>query len=77
MTSDDAQRIERANAADRACADGTAGQITDRPDGLIGSQTREPAIAGHPFGGLPVQIFAGGGRSAASSEAAPRLRPTS
>ncbi|MFI1354349.1 hypothetical protein ACH4TV_12305 [Streptomyces sp. NPDC020898] len=77
MTSNGTQRIERENAADRAFAGRTGGQITDRPEGLIGSQTREPAIVGHPFGGLPVQIFAGRGRSAASSEAAPRLRPTS
>jgi pimeloyl-ACP methyl ester carboxylesterase len=63
---DDPATVEEANANPEVFAHKTVGQIADYVANVINGLTRKPAIIGHSFGGLLVQILAGRGLSAAT-----------
>ena len=63
---DDPETVDEANANPEVFANKTVGQVADHFDGIIRRLTRKPAIIGHSFGGLLVQILAGRGLSAAT-----------
>jgi len=63
---DDPETVTEANANPDVFAHKTVGQVTDHVDGIIRGLTRKPAIIGHSFGGLLVQILAGRGLAAAT-----------
>ncbi len=63
---DDPETVAEAHAQPEVFAHKTVGQIADHVDAVIGALTRKPAIIGHSFGGLIVQILAGRGMSAAT-----------
>jgi non-heme chloroperoxidase len=63
---DDPETVTEANANPDVFAHKTVGQVADHVDGIIRSLTRKPAIIGHSFGGLLVQILAGRGLAAAT-----------
>jgi non-heme chloroperoxidase len=63
---DDPNTVAEANAHPEVFAHKTIGQIADRFDAVICDLKRKPAIVGHSFGGLLVQILAGRGLSAAT-----------
>jgi non-heme chloroperoxidase len=58
---DDPDTVEEANAHPEVFAGKTVGQVADHVDDVIRKLTRRPAIIGHSFGGLLVQILAGRG----------------
>jgi non-heme chloroperoxidase len=63
---DDPDTVAEANAHPEVFAHKTVGQVADHFDAVIRVLTRKPAIVGHSFGGLLVQILAGRGRSVAT-----------
>src|SRR5258706_1473586 len=63
---DDPETVDEANANPEVFANKTVGQVADHFDGIIRRLKRKPAIIGHSFGGLLVQILAGRGLSAAT-----------
>src|SRR5258708_17716954 len=63
---DDPQTVDEANATPEVFANKTVGQVADHFDAVIRKLKRKPAIIGHSFGGLLVQILAGRGLSAAT-----------
>ncbi len=63
---DDPRTVDEANATPEVFANKTVGQVTDHFDAVIRKLKRKPAIIGHSFGGLLVQILAGRGLSAAT-----------
>src|SRR6266436_6259166 len=63
---DDPETVGKANANPEVFANKTVGQVADHFDGIIRRLTIKPAIIGHSFGGLLVQILAGRGLSAAT-----------
>lgn len=63
---DDPRTVQAARAAPEVFAGKTIGQVADHHAAVIGSLEREPALVGHSFGGLLVQILAGRGLSAAT-----------
>src|SRR5258706_8150304 len=63
---DDPETVEEANANPEVLANKTVGQVADHFDGIIRRLKRKPAIIGHSFGGLLVQILAGRGLAAAT-----------
>jgi non-heme chloroperoxidase len=63
---DDPETVAEANAQPEVFAHKTVGQIADHVENVISRLTRAPAIVGHSFGGLIVQILAGRGRAAAT-----------
>jgi pimeloyl-ACP methyl ester carboxylesterase len=63
---DDPKTVDEANANPEVFANKTVGQVADHFDGIIRRLKRKPAIIGHSFGGLLVQILAGRGLSAAT-----------
>jgi non-heme chloroperoxidase len=63
---DDPQTVEEANAKPEVFANKTVGQVADHYDRIIRSLKRKPAIIGHSFGGLLVQILAGRGLASAT-----------
>src|SRR5260370_10862568 len=63
---DDPETVGEANANPEVFANKTVGQVADHFDGIIRRLTIKPAIIGHSFGGLLVQILAGRGLSAAT-----------
>ena len=63
---DDPETVGEANANPEIFAHKTVGQVADHFDGVIHRLTKKPAIIGHSFGGLLVQILAGRGLSAAT-----------
>src|SRR5216684_751134 len=63
---DDPQTVDEANAIPEVFANKTVGQVADHFDGIIRRLTIKPAIIGHSFGGLLVQILAGRGLPAAT-----------
>lgn len=68
---DDPETVEEANAHPEVMAKKTVGQVADSIGELIGTLDKKPAIIGHSFGGLMVQILAGRGLSAASVSISP------
>ncbi len=63
---DDPGTVDEANATPEVFANKTVGQVADHFDAVIRKLKRKPAIIGHSFGGLLVQILAGRGLSAAT-----------
>jgi non-heme chloroperoxidase len=63
---DDPETVDEAKANPEVFANKTVGQVADHFDGIIRRLTKKPAIIGHSFGGLLVQILAGRGLSAAT-----------
>jgi non-heme chloroperoxidase len=63
---DDPDTVEEANAHPEVFAHKTVGQIADHVDTLIRGLDRKPAVIGHSFGGLLVQILSGRGLAAAT-----------
>jgi pimeloyl-ACP methyl ester carboxylesterase len=61
---DDPQTVDEANANPGVFAHKTVGQVAGHYDAIIRGLTRKPAIVGHSFGGLLVQILAGRGLAA-------------
>ena len=63
---DDPETVSEANANPEVFANKTVGQVADHFEGIIRRLKRKPAIIGHSFGGLLVQILAGRGLSSAT-----------
>jgi pimeloyl-ACP methyl ester carboxylesterase len=63
---DDPDTVAEANANPETFAHKTVGQVADHFDEIVRGLQRKPAIVGHSFGGLLVQILAGRGLSAAT-----------
>jgi non-heme chloroperoxidase len=63
---DDPDTVAEANAHPEVFAGKTVGQVADHYSAIIERLTTRPAIIGHSFGGLLVQIVAGRGLSAAT-----------
>ncbi len=63
---DDPETVEEANAHPEVFAHKTVGQVADHCAEVIGRLRAKPAVIGHSFGGLLVQIIAGRGLSAAT-----------
>ena len=63
---DDPETVEEANAHPEVFAHKTIGQVADHYAEVIGELKKKPAVIGHSFGGLLVQILAGRGLAAAT-----------
>jgi non-heme chloroperoxidase len=63
---DDPETVEEANAHPDVFAHKTVGQVADHTEAIVRGLARKPAIIGHSFGGLLVQMLAGRGVSAAT-----------
>jgi non-heme chloroperoxidase len=63
---DDPETVDEANAKPEVFAHKTVGQVADHFDEIVRGLKKKPAIIGHSFGGLLVQILAGRGRAAAT-----------
>jgi pimeloyl-ACP methyl ester carboxylesterase len=63
---DDPQTVEEANAHPEVFAHKSVGQVADHYAQAIARLQKKPAIVGHSFGGLLVQMLAGRGLSAAT-----------
>src|SRR3954453_20006098 len=63
---DDPETVEEANAHPEVFAHKTVGQVADHFEEILSGLELEPAVIGHSFGGLLVQILAGRGLAAAT-----------
>jgi pimeloyl-ACP methyl ester carboxylesterase len=63
---DDPETVEEANANREVFAHKTVGQVADHFEEVIRKLDQKPALVGHSFGGLLVQILAGRGVAAAT-----------
>lgn len=63
---DDPETVDEAMEHPEVFAGKTIGQIADHYDGIIRGLEKKPAILGHSFGGLLVQILAGRGLACAT-----------
>jgi len=63
---DDPDTVGEANAHPEVFAHKSVGQVADHYAQVIGRLERRPAVIGHSFGGLLVQMLAGRGLSAAT-----------
>ena len=63
---DDPETVAEANAKPEVFAHKTVGQVADHFGEIIRGLTKKPAIVGHSFGGLLVQILAGRGLATAT-----------
>jgi non-heme chloroperoxidase len=63
---DDPDTVAEANAHPEVFAHKTVGQVADHYDTVIRGLKKKPAIIGHSFGGLLVQLLAGRGLAAAT-----------
>jgi pimeloyl-ACP methyl ester carboxylesterase len=63
---DDPETVDEANAHPEVFARKTVGQVADHFDHVIRGLDRKPALVGHSFGGLLVQILAGRGLASAT-----------
>src|SRR5438105_6122505 len=63
---DDPATVEDAKAHPEVFAHKTIGQVADHYAEVIGQLKKKPAVIGHSFGGLLVQILAGRGLAAAT-----------
>jgi non-heme chloroperoxidase len=68
---DDPETVGDANAHAEVLANKTIGQIADYAERIVRRLHRKPALVGHSFGGLIVQILAGRGLSAATVAISP------
>jgi non-heme chloroperoxidase len=58
---DDPETVEEAKAHPEVFAHKSVGQIADYVDGIVSRLDKKPAVIGHSFGGLLVQILSGRG----------------
>src|SRR5437763_8472966 len=63
---DDPDTVAEANAKPEVFANKTVGQVADHYDKIIRGLKKKPALIGHSFGGLLVQILAGRALAAAT-----------
>jgi pimeloyl-ACP methyl ester carboxylesterase len=63
---DDPDTVEEANAHPEVFAHKTVGQVADHYGEIISRLDKKPAVIGHSFGGLLVQMVAGRGLAAAT-----------
>jgi pimeloyl-ACP methyl ester carboxylesterase len=63
---DDPETVEEANAHPEVFAHKSVGQVADHYAEIIGRLDKRPALIGHSFGGLLVQMVAGRGLAAAT-----------
>jgi pimeloyl-ACP methyl ester carboxylesterase len=63
---DDPDTVEEANAHPEVFANKRIGDVADHYAAIIAKLDKKPAVIGHSFGGLLVQILAGRGLSAAT-----------
>src|SRR5947209_878702 len=63
---DDPETVDEANAHPEVFAHKTVGQVADHFDAILRGLNKKPAIIGHSFGGLLVQILAGRGLASAT-----------
>jgi pimeloyl-ACP methyl ester carboxylesterase len=63
---DDPATVAEANEHPQVFANKTVGQVADHYADVIGRLDRKPAVIGHSFGGLLVQMIAGRGLAAAT-----------
>jgi non-heme chloroperoxidase len=63
---DDPETVDQAKAHPEAFAHKTVGQVADHFDQIVRGLSKKPAIVGHSFGGLLVQILAGRGLASAT-----------
>ncbi len=63
---DDPETVAEANAKPEVFANKTVGQVADHFEKIVRGLRKRPAIIGHSFGGLLVQILAGRGVSSAT-----------
>jgi non-heme chloroperoxidase len=63
---DDPDTVEEANAHPEVFAHKSVGQVADSYAEIIGRLDKKPAVVGHSFGGLLVQMIAGRGLAAAT-----------
>jgi pimeloyl-ACP methyl ester carboxylesterase len=63
---DDPATVEEANAHPEVFAHKSVGQVANHYAEVIGQLQKKPAVIGHSFGGLLVQILAGRGLAAAT-----------
>jgi non-heme chloroperoxidase len=63
---DDPETVEEANAHPEVFAHKTVGQVADHYGEIISRLDKRPAVIGHSFGGLLVQMVAGRGLAAAT-----------
>ena len=63
---DDPDTVAQANAHPETFAHKSVGQVADHCDAIIRRLKKRPAIIGHSFGGLLVQIIAGRGLASAT-----------
>jgi pimeloyl-ACP methyl ester carboxylesterase len=63
---DDPNTVQEANAHPETFAHKSVGQVADHFEGVITKLAKKPAIIGHSFGGLLVQMLAGRGCSSAT-----------
>src|SRR5260370_17753835 len=68
---DDPETVAEANAKPEVFAHKTVGQVADHFDKIIRGLNKKPAIIGHSFGGLLVQILAGRERASATGATDP------
>jgi non-heme chloroperoxidase len=68
---DDPETVEEANANPDVFAHKGVGQIADHVEKVISGLEKKPAIVGHSFGGLLVEILAGRGLAAATVAISP------
>src|SRR6266550_2253340 len=61
---DDPETVDEANAHPEVFAHKSVGQVADRYADVLARLERKPALIGHSFGGLVVQILAGRGLGA-------------
>jgi pimeloyl-ACP methyl ester carboxylesterase len=61
---DDPETVEEANAHPEVFAHKTVGQVADHYGEIISRLDKKPAVIGHSFGGLLVQMIAGRGLAA-------------
>src|SRR2546427_12010112 len=64
---DDPETVAEANAQPEVFAGKTVGQVADHFDKIVRGLKTKPAIIGHSFGGLLVQILAGRGLASATA----------
>src|SRR5262245_57022817 len=68
---DDPETVEEANKHPEVLANKTVADIADYTDRFVRKPKQKPALIGHSFGGLMVQILAGRGLSAATVAISP------
>jgi non-heme chloroperoxidase len=68
---DDPETVDEANKHPETFANKTVGQIADYQEHIVRRLYKKPALVGHSFGGLIVQMLAGRGISAATVAISP------